>query len=94
MLDFGGEVDHGGRSVEDTDARFGCVLDEPLAVRGEHGRVQELVADQDVRPGGRLGGRGGVRPWIRGSDGVSFVVEGVVEWLEAGLPRRLSGGVA
>lgn len=73
MLDFGGEVDHGGRSVKDSDARFGRVLDEPLAVRCQNGRVQELVVDQDVRPGGGLGGGGGVRPWVWGSNGVSFL---------------------
>jgi hypothetical protein len=83
VLDLGGEADHGRRSVEDSDARFGRVLDEPMAVRGQDGRVQELVMDQDVRPGAGLGDRRGVRARVSGMDSVSSVA-GAVARHEAG----------
>ncbi|GAA4009484.1 hypothetical protein GCM10022232_57830 [Streptomyces plumbiresistens] len=56
VLDFGVRIDHGSRAVEDVDKGFGAVLDEPLAGRGQHGCVQELVAYEHLRSGGGLGG--------------------------------------
>jgi hypothetical protein len=58
VLDDGGQFDDGGRSREDADGPVGMTLDEPLASRGEDCGVQEPVADQNVRPGAGLGGRG------------------------------------
>ncbi|MFJ8676270.1 hypothetical protein [Streptomyces sp. NPDC093589] len=59
MLDFGGEFDDRGRSVEQVDGSGGVVLDEPLAIRGRDGSVHEAKADQDLCPGAGLSGAPG-----------------------------------
>ncbi|MET9296593.1 hypothetical protein [Streptomyces sp. NPDC003077] len=74
MLDFGDKGNQGGRSVEDADAGFGLVLEEPLAGRRQDGRVQEVVADEHVRPGVGFGCGRRRRTRVSGGDGVSSVV--------------------
>jgi hypothetical protein len=69
VLDFGGQIDDGGWAVEELDGGFGAVLDEPLAARGQHGCVQELVAHEHLRPRAGLGGGRCVRTRVTGRNG-------------------------
>ncbi|GAA2271794.1 hypothetical protein GCM10010415_43180 [Streptomyces atrovirens] len=58
MLDGCGQREDIGWAGKDADRSVGMVLDEPLPGRREDDGVEELSADQDVRPGIGLGGGG------------------------------------
>lgn len=58
LLDGCGQREDIGWAGKDADRSVGTVLDEPLPGWREDDGVEELPADQDVRPGIGLGGGG------------------------------------